>query len=475
MSVLRANLRLFWERSWLWVSYACILSVVVVIRMWDLMGIHLEDDLFLVLAAVVVPISQIVAVMQVEILSCPFALTLPDHQSIVRQVVFIVGLVVSLGVTLIALPDIALAGHLIPRLWATFSACLAVYFVGTGLTYVFALPGMNIAVVAWIVAFSGSSWGIDVAVTHIVLDFPIPVIITSLLTAAIVWLCLGRPPWRFRAGAWPRKWLLGLWYRSRMAGREAADSAGNRFLLELVRGGGRPNTAQYIWGALYAWLTPGGGGRGQLVDTSAFALACAALTWYFPSVGLIFIMTMSFEGFSKPALYSKLLIAGGRRERFLATLMLLIVVGSVWTINIALSFAAVDLVQSYLPAARMRVSHLEKGLPPVDIRLALLLTAIYPVRALADLAFGRSARGSVATMTLFLLVYLPVMFARRWLTGIPLVCVAGVMAVSWVVCAYGLYRITMRRDLVSGRPDRPDWSWPEIRHRIRELREQGRK
>jgi hypothetical protein len=478
MSVLRANLRLFWECSSLWVPYAYIFSVVVFILMWDLMGIHLESDLFPVLAAVVVPISQIVAVMQVEILSCPFALTLPGHQSIVRQVVFIVGLVVSLGVTLIVLPDIALADHLILRLWATFVASLAVYFVGTGLTYVFTLPGLTIAVLAWIVAFLGFNWGINAAAAHIILDSPIPVTIAGSLSAGIVWLCLGRPPWRLQVGGSSRKWLSKRWNRHRVGETRYANSASNGFTLDLMRAGKRPSAAKYIWGTLYASWVPGGGGRRQLLTTFSLALVCAALAWYFPRMGPMFIMMGPFEGIAQRSLYSELLFTRGRRERFLATLMVLIVVGCVWTISIVLSFVALDLVQPYLPQAGARVADLEQGIPPANIRLAVLLTAAYPILALIHLALhGRPPQGYAACMytALSLLVCLTVTYARCWLTSIPLVCVAFVLVASWGICAYGLYRVTMRRDLVSGRPEKPDWSWLEIRHRITDLREQGRK
>ncbi len=476
MSVLRANLRLFWDCSSLWVLFAYILCVVIVILMWDLMGIHWENYLFMILAAFVVPISQIVAMMQVEILSCPFALTLPGHQSTVRRVVFIAGLVVSLSATLAALPDIARADHPIPRLGATFTASLIVYFAGTCLTYVFALPGLAIGAVAWLAAIGGHSWGVSGAVTHVVVDFPLLSIIAGSLSAALAWLCLGRPPRWLRGGGSRRRWLSRRWNRHPAGEARYAGPAQNGFPLDLVRIGDSPRGIRYLWVVLCASWLSGGGGRRQLVTAVTLALVGAALTWYLPEQGYVLFLLGPFAGVAKRSFYSELLLTRGRRERFLGALTALMVVGCVWMISIVLSFVALNLVQPYLPQVRAEAADLEQGVWFANVRIAVLLTAAYPIHALVQLAFHERRPQGYAYcvyMIVLPLVCTTVMLVRQWLIHIPLVCVALVLVASWVACAHGLYRLTMQRDLVSGRRDKADWSWLRARRRIAVFREQG--
>jgi hypothetical protein len=459
MTVLRANLRLFWERWSFWTLYAGILCMVAfpVVLEWVqyyYTGKLSVDFLFPVLATGVLPIGLIVGVMQVETLSCPFALTLPGHQRVVRQVVFVVGLVVSLGVTLIVLPDISLPGSLVLRLWATFSASLVIYLVGVGFTYVIPLQALTVIVMfAWFLFVSGSGWSVYEASPQIILGFPIPVIVVGFLSAAVAWLCLGRPAWGLQAGVAWREWLARQWRRDRVREGTHRDSASHPFLLSLVQTSRGPSAGTYLCGTLYAWLVPGGEGRRQLVLTLAAALACAGLARCFPSIGPLFVMVVPFS-FRTPPLYSKLLVGGGRRERFLTTFMLLIIVGVVWTTSVALSFAAMDLMQAYLPQIAAKAADPNQSSSPENIRLAVFLTAFYPLLAFVDLAFrGQPIRQTVASMVVLLFLYSPVIFTKHWLMGIPLVCVPLGITVSWFVCAYGLYRITTRRDLVWARPD----------------------
>lgn len=478
MSILRANLRLFWERWSFWILYFFILSTVTfsVVSEWAqycFLGRFSVELLSTVLTLGVLPIGLIVGAMQVEILSCPLALTLPGHQRVVRQVVFTVGSILSLAVTLIVLPGITRAGSLVLGSWATFSASLVVYLVGVGLTYVIPRQALiAVATFAWFMFDPGSGRGFDEAAPHIILGFPISVIVVSFLSAAVAWLCLKRPAWGLQINVSWREWLLRRWRRGRIGQEIPAASVSNPLFLRLVRASRGPSAARCIWGALYGWMVPGGG-RGQLVLTPIAALACAVLALYVPVMGFVLIMYLPFS-FPRPSLYSKLPITGGRRERFLATLVLLIIAGGVWTISVAVSFAAVDLVQAYLPQVQTRAANLEQIFPPVNIRLAVFLTALYPLRAFVDLVFqGLPTHGKCSNAVLFLFVYLPILFTQRWLTGMPLVCVPLALVASWLVSMYGLYQITMRRDLVIDRPDELPWSWPLMRHGSTELPEQG--
>ncbi len=474
MSVLRANLGLFWECSSLWILSAISLSILLVFQFFNLGGAFSEAILFRVAVGVVLPVSQIVAAMQVDILSCPFALTLPRHQRIVRQVVFTVGISISLVATATVLRDIVLADHFMLSLSATISACLAVYFVGASLTYFFALPGLTIATFGWIVGFLGFNGGVDVVVTRAISGSPIPIIAAGVLSVGLAWLCLGRPPWRLRTGSLSRKRLRRQWNPRRAEGTTAPDSAPRGSMPDLRRTRKCLSGARHIWETLYASCAAGGGGRRQLATTLASALACAAVARYSVEMGVMFIMIGPFDRITECPLYSDLLFTRGRRERFFTTLTALMVMGCIWMISVVLAFAALDFVQPYLPQIRAASADPESGVSPANLRLAVFLTAFYPMRALVDLVFhDRPQQRRTAYSLLLVFVAAPVSLTLGWLKDVPLLCVAFAFTASWLVCAVALHRIAMRRDLVSARPEKEDWSWLATRHRIQNLQERG--
>ncbi len=271
MSILRANLRLLGEHPLLWVMYAIAFLVVAVCSLLAVSGLDWTDVLFPLLTMVVFPIGQMVAAMQVEILSCPFTLMLPGPQSAVRPLVFRVGLVVSLGVTLIVVLESLAAGHAILRFWLTFSAALAVFFIGAGVTYVFALPGFGIALLGMLVGPVGSVGLVDTTLVQILLDYPVRVAIAGPLSTVVAWWFLGRPPWRLPAGLRTRGWLSGRSNRGPVNDRRYVNSASDGLILNLVRASRRPGSAEYVSGRI---LRVAGAGRRREKTTGLDAYLC---------------------------------------------------------------------------------------------------------------------------------------------------------------------------------------------------------
>ncbi len=103
-------------------------------------------------------------------------------------------------------------------------------------------------------------------------------------------------------------------------------------------------------------------------------------------MGIILIALKSFDDGVQLPLNSSVLIAGGRRERFLGTFVLMMIMGFIWMASIALSLAVLDFVQPYLPQIGTRTLVLKRGIPPVDVPLALFMTIFCPMFTLVNLA-----------------------------------------------------------------------------------------
>ncbi len=490
MRVLLANLKVFYQWRSVWAAGG--LFVFLFGFNWSFFRFPPEahqaghNILFFELIFAVLGLGAAVGVLQLMIASHPLSFCLPGHRTAVRRLVFGMGIAVSLAsscafVFLIARASIP-PGRPALSLCCVFCASLALFLMPAACPFSRAgwLIGLLLAFPVFMtLAFAGPTVGLlpslPVAIEHVVVHCSGPVAVFGILVAAGAWVLLGREPWFLRTGGDRRQGLFRRGVRSTVIDQvwrlASGEGAMGRVILRAMSRCEYASAPRYLWGTLYAWLIPGGGGRIQLILTVATALACGAIAWYLPSVGSLFIMMMvSYDTPSEISLYSNLPIAGGRRERFLATLLLQMIVGVVWTTSIALSFAAIDLVQLYLPPGGVRPSDLEGGVVRVDVRLAVLLTAFYPLLSFMELALDRSVKSFAMRVFILAFLYLPIMFAQPWLIGVPPAYVFLALSGSWLVCAYGLYRITMRRDLVSGRPEKAERSSLGTTRRIAELR-----
>ena len=342
---------------------------------------------------------------------------------------------------------------------------LTAYFAGVSISLVFRY-GLAVALGAtFLLPMSGTMLNLKGPKEFIATTASAGVaILLGVASAVGVWLWLGRTDlFRRRCG---RPWLdvSLLWNpaareKYRWAGespreRSVPASRGDEFLLGTMTRCKDGSTAKYIWGRLYTWLLPGAGGRLYTAFMGFFGLVSAALAWYMADAGPFFIANIAMLpgailGYSP--INSPLLVVGGRRERFWATMTSIVVLGIVLTLSVTLMFVTMGLVGIRTLPESLSVGHPDSILrqeTPMNLRLVVLLLALFPLSRLLEVKFHRKRFLPVLAqmIVVFPVIWLDLFGCIR-LMAIPPGYVALAFVSSWVLCTYGVYRIAMRSDL----------------------------
>ncbi len=465
--ILLANLRHLYQRRGLWLVYAVL---VPVIGLWVSAG--LKDQGQGLLGGFLLgsfPLGLLVATLQMETASRPFSFCLPGHRDAVRRLVFLVGLVASLAFLLVSLALIASfsfsasgvwsrmpPGQIILVLGCFFCASVAVYLLAASVTFT-GLGGRS--------SGSGLSWMAPVAAVCILYDvspavqypivhWPVAVMAVALVVGGASWWWLGRRVWLRRNCVTPWIGFFDPWDRSQSQKYRALYAARltknvppelDRFFQRII-GTRRPSgLARYAWGALYTTcvlVVPQGKGLLALV---LLAVAAAA---YFPPVAPLVTILIAFMMTSlvQSPLCTPLLVAGGRRERFFALVVLIFVLGVAAVLLIGGLVGLTHLLAPLVPPIRWK-EH-TWNLQAVRFNVLALPLVLLPVVALLQTLFYRKP---VALAISIMLVLTPVMVLSMPLSLhqalTPALAVAGT-GLSWGVCVSILYRIAMHSDLV---------------------------
>jgi hypothetical protein len=410
-------------------------------------------------------LGLVVACVQMEVLSKPFSFCLPAHRAASRRLVLLFGLIVGPVIWLIW-PAKDVSASLSPVYFSGVG--VTAYFVGASAGFLFQNT-VGVSMVGIILSLSLPSYGFLLdryAPTGLAVT-PASTTITAILGAmsgVAVWRWLGRTDlFRRRCGR-PRLSLSESWSpAAREKHRLARASTKTRpvlppnadgFLLRLSMRSAEGSVAKYVWGMLYAWLLPGAGGRWRLVWIGLWSLISGACAWCVPPIGIYLISASLLVGWPVPnlSLSSPLLISGGRRERFLKTLIVIVSLGAMMTVGVLLAFLAMDLLgvpnlTARAPIGRPEGYLIRVFLEPMNLRLVALLTALFPVGCLVEIALnGKSPWVNVPKVLYFFVAMLAV-YTRPSLMAIPPTCVGVAFVLLWIVCIYGVHRIALRSDL----------------------------
>jgi len=463
MSILTANLRPLYQRRGLWVVYG-------LFGLFAWMGIYTAlldtatpkagEGRFIGLVVLAFMVGLLAAVFQMEILIKPFAFCLPGHGRMVRKFIFLIAAVTnSLGALLFLFyPGLSLT-RLPLVLCSAFFAGMVFYVAGAWLAFGTKQP---LAFLGFMIAafVFGKLLNLHGLLESAIVDYPAPVIVLGLLCGMALWRRLGRSdlarrncllPWtgfetfnyaklrgrrnRFSADRWkkledhPRPWVENLFIQ-RMERRSPLSQA------------------RTMWGTLYTTF-------GLLVSrwtgVLAFALFLALLLGYMgPRMwGIAVFVPMILVSYARPALFSSMLTAGGRRERFYAALavaaasfvLLVLFVGVVIVLSALLSSVLPDLSYHELTLSYQAVS--VKCLYPALIFL--------PIAGMLHLVLYRKPiLLVVASMALVYLIIIGGIMSRTEGPTIysPQTTIIA-CAVAWILFVLVLHHITTKRCLVS--------------------------
>ena len=461
MSILTINLKQLYQRRGLWLAYALFALFV-----WVSIGVPLDEPVagrgkFIGLICMAFLIGMAAAVLQLEILTKPMVFCLPRHRRTVREFIFSIGLAANgVGALLFLFyPGLPFVWRLLV-LGSAFAAGLVFYLAGAMLVFRWRQANIFVGLLA-LALFGGGLLRLNILLERVVVGFPLLAIGFALLVAAGAWVYLNDPklarrnclqPWvgfdemfnreklrrsQHQRGALP-------WDRLKDHPRPWVEA----FFLGRMTRSGPFSTARSAWGALY-------GSYAVLLSqwTQVLLLApflAVILGYLGPRMWSMLAMlpVIAVQTYAvQPAVYSTMLTAGGRRQRFGATLamvlagtgLLLLFVAVVSLVSIPLSLVLPDIRYEGF-VARYRVIGVEAFYMPL---------VFLPLASAVQLLFYR--RPGLMIVVLMFLAY-PVlvmgMFWREELTEFGCGAVVLVTALCWLAYAGILWYVAHRRCLV---------------------------
>lgn len=474
MRILLANLRLYCQWGRLWALYVFVAFILIIPGVLHLVRSNHGDGEGIPFAwvglvcGVGLAIGTIVVSVQIWITSKPLSFCLPNHRTVSREIVFLVGLVLSL-----LLVSIALAGDSSLSLspLCLFGASLTAYFAGASIGPAFRSAPFWVVWGAMFLPVGGAIVDLDGSRRLVATPaLAVAAIAAAVVSAAVVWRWLGRAdvfrdyssrPWLDMSLLWyPATRDKYRWIAASPRGDSGLATHVEGYLLGRMRRCRDGSAAKCIWGSLYTWLLPGGGGRLAIGLMVPFGFGSAVLAWYVPESGPIFLAygTLIAGAILGPSpLQSPLLVVGGRRERFLATMVFILIVGTVLTLSLTLAFEMTRLLGMHTLTDSLYAKHpeflelLRSRLPPVNLRLVILSLALFPVSRFLEVRLRRMPVWmTMAQMAAAFPVVVLNSPGRGWLVTIPGWYVALIFILLWALCAYGVHRVALHSDL--GRP-----------------------
>jgi len=289
-----------------------------------------------------------------------------------------------------------------------------------------------------------------------ILHWPLAVIALAVVVGLASWWWLGRPAWFRRSCVTPWIGFFDPWDRSQIQKFRSIYAARftknippglDRFFQRAIGARSLSSPGKYVWGVLYTTCVLVGPQWKWLLT---FTVLAVTFTAYFPPVapGVISVVFFMMTGFVQPPLGTALLVAGGRRERFFATVALLLVLGVFSTLLIGILIGLTHLLAPLVPPIRF------KGLTLDPHALSLTVLAVplvlLPLVGLLQTLFCRKP----VWLALSIMLVLTVVMAFSLPLGLyeavtPVLAVTGTV-LSWGICLSILYRIARRSDLVRG-------------------------
>jgi len=463
MSILQANLKHLYQRRslWFWNIFLALAAAGFCIE--PLTDSTPEKGEFVLYLIICLPLGIITAGLQQEILTKPFSFCLPGHRKIPRRLIFSVGGVVSILLSLLffAHPSLDFPYVLLVACSAALTG-MTVYLLGVLPTLAFS---QSIAIIGFfpLIVFATTFFGAHRLLQHIIISSPVPMIIFAGSICTLFWFWLGRDSLaRNHSGrltlcifdAWsPRKVKK---YHQAQADRRLAQKGKIHFekmeTLFLTRMKKRRffSKGRYAWGNLY------------------IVLAAALRPWrsHYPISWLLLIVFMGYFGvrdrpvsnflFVIPVLgllhsdllpCRSILLPAGRNQKYYGAAFSAAAMTLITALFPVAIFLASILFDSFLPDISLKGRTFSYH--PMNIRylylcllfvpIALVIATIFPRNNLLRIIFG---------MALIYLGMLLVMMPTSFLKTIgPAVATTLVLA-GWAASLLILRYHCLRRSLV---------------------------
>lgn len=466
MHVLLANLRHLYQRRGLWIVYA---GLAVVTWSWVLANATKGKGLFGGFLLGSFLLGLLVATLQMETSSKPLSFCLPGHREAVRRLVLLVGLVASLAfllvcVALLASPSftgpltrsITPPGWLILVLGSFFCASVTAYLFGAGAVFS-GIRGIHggsaLSLMVFVVAMCAMFDGFP-TIQYPILHWPVAVMALALVVGLASWWWLGRRVWFRRSCVTPRIGFFDPWdrtqiqkYRTLYAARFTKNIPPglDRFFQRAIGARRSTSLSKYVWGVLYTTCVLVAPQWKWLLTFAVLAITCTAYSPLMaPSV--ISVVFFMMTGFVQPPICTAWLVAGGRKERFFATVALILVLAVVAALLVGVLVGLTHLLAPLVPPVRWKGLTLAPHALSFQV-LAVPLVLLPVVGLLQTLFYRKPVALALSIMLVLTVIMVSSMPLSLYQAVTPALAVGGTV-LSWAVSVTILHRIAMRSDLV---------------------------
>lgn len=462
MTVLTMNLKQLYQRRGLWLAY-----LMFAFYVWVSVKVALDDPragagTFIGLILLAFMVGMMAAVLQTEILTKPMAFCLPQHRRTVVRFIVTIGIATNaLGAMLFLFyPGLPLVWRLLV-LGSAFAAGLVLYLAGAWWGF-FARQPMALIGFLVVIFFFGQRLGLHVRLEQIVVLHPVAVMAAGVLAALAMWLYLTRAdlarrnclrPWIGFAEVFDRDKLrrspqyrsAAPWTRLKDHPRPWVES----FFIDRIAGSQPLSTMRCAWGAVYNSFALV---LSQWRNVLFLVVVMTAFLGYLGHLMVILFASLPIVagamGLSHGALYSSLLTAGGRHERFASTLVVAATGAVLVTVFMALVAALSVPLADVLPDFHVYGQRLTYRV--ISARVFYGPWVLLPIAAMIHLVLYR--RPVLLMILLMVFAYAVVLAAEllsrdlRPLVNAP--AAATLAALCWLIFILVLSRIAHRRPLV---------------------------
>jgi hypothetical protein len=466
MSILTANLKHYHQWRGFWLVYLFLAGLVYAAIAIPLTYGVAGKGSYIGLAVLAFFVGFLVTVMQIEVLTKPFSYCLVGQREVVRKVIFFIAMAVNLlgSMLFVIYPGLGPLRQLVV-VCSAFFAGLTFYLLGVVLVFTI----KNSAVAIWLFVLfeiiGRRRFDLHVILERAIVQYPYAVICVGIVTSAVVWVWLGRADLARRYCNVPMMSIFDYLNREKVQKYNAAKK------VHKLKGHPRPwvekfflgrmdkydylGDGRYVWGVLYnhfAIIVS----KWKFFAVALVSLAIVSGYMIHMIIFVVIVLPATIMGHQRPPTYSSMPIFGGRRQRFVSTVVLGVA-------SIALACAAVLIMaglSTQLARFMPEIAHIGSGRKLVfriiDARFVFVPLLAMPFFLTMQLVFYRKP---VYGMLLFMLLGFPMMFALflppgiGWRDSIMAIItdrgsVAGIAVVGWLIFFLVLRYICEKRCLV---------------------------
>lgn len=348
MSILKANLKHLYQRRGLWFLYGLICLTVSALIVAIVSSTSPKKGVFVALVVIFSSLAGLFACsMQIDTAIKPFSFCLPGHRRVKRQFLLVVAIATNLVFALIFLlyPDIGIGEKFFAVGAAFFTGMVSFWF---GVLIAFS-GNASAAFLGFypVIAIITAKYDLHIALEETIVAEPALICVIGLIVSIAAWMLLSCEGWfRRHCGA---QWLslFDAWnwgkVRKLQAGRTsnledgALSGAFESICLSRIR-----NTSMrikgYFIGTVYSTFGPMFCKRfsSVIISTILILVVVCALGYVKGMDNMVYLFAGIMAVNVRMPVHSTMLIAGGRRERFMTTCFMAVVVTALLSGAVAL-------------------------------------------------------------------------------------------------------------------------------------------